>query len=70
MTSAGRDSRRLLYKSLRNWAKTVIGFRRDGEKGGCSFGVNGQRDFSKVHFRKAKRSVPSLLCAVSAGLSN
>lgn len=26
MTSAGRDSRRLLYKSLRNWAKTVIGW--------------------------------------------
>lgn len=70
VTSAGRDSRMLIYKSLCNWAKTVTGFHRGGEKGGCSFGVNEQRDFSKVHFRKVKRSVPFLFCAVSAVLSN
>jgi len=40
MTTAGKDSRRLIYKSLHNWAKIFIYFHRVEEEGGCIFGVN------------------------------
>lgn len=38
MTSAGKDSRRLIYKSLYNWAKTCL--HRVREEGSCSSEVN------------------------------
>lgn len=40
MTSARKDSRMLVYKSLHNWAKIFIHFHRAREGEDCSFGVN------------------------------
>lgn len=57
MTSARKDSRMLVYKSLHNWAKIFIHFHRAREKEDSSFGVNELRDFSKVPFREVKHSI-------------